>query len=248
MRRASRTLRAIGPKQVRVGQPASQGCVGTAPCVGLWPTRPQNAAGMRIEPPVSEPSESGPSRAATAAPAPPDEPPGVRSRFHGFDVRPYSADSVVPQKQNSGFVVLAKITAPAASRRSTGAHERSGTKPRSASRAVGRLHACQPRDVLDRERHAQEAAARAVRPRPVGRHGPLPRAVVEPVAERVQRPGEAVGPCEHGLQRLDGRELAAVERGDEVRRVEQRRIAHELAHVAGAITRASPSSTSVSPT
>ena len=71
-----------------VGQPASQGCAGTAPCVGLCPTRPQKAAGMRIEPPVSEPSASGPSRAATAAPAPPDEPPGVRSRFQGFAVRP----------------------------------------------------------------------------------------------------------------------------------------------------------------
>ena len=41
---------------------------------------------------------------------------------------------------------------------------------------------------------------------------------------------------------------APVRPGDEVGRVEQRRVVHELAHGAGAITRASPSSTSVSPT
>ena len=172
----------------------------------------------------------------------------MRSRFQGFDVRPYSADSVAPQKQNSGLVVLAKITAPAASRRSTGADERSGTKPRSATRAVRGLHALEPRDVLDGQRHAQQAAAGAGRAGPVGRCRLLAGAIVEPVAEGVQRPGEPVGARQHGLQRLGRRELAAVERGDEVGRVEQRRIVDELAHVAGAITRASPSSTSVSPT
>ena len=48
------------------------------------PTTPQNAAGWRIEPPVSEPSENKTSPAATAAADPPDEPPGTVSRFHGF--------------------------------------------------------------------------------------------------------------------------------------------------------------------
>jgi len=38
---------------------------------------PQNAAGMRIEPPVSLPSEASPSEAATAAAEPPDDPPGM---------------------------------------------------------------------------------------------------------------------------------------------------------------------------
>ena len=39
---------------------------------------PQNAAGIRTEPPPSVPSASCPSPAATAAEAPPLDPPGVR--------------------------------------------------------------------------------------------------------------------------------------------------------------------------
>ena len=44
----------------------------------LQPTTPHSAAGWRIEPPVSVPSESGASPAATAAAEPPLEPPGTR--------------------------------------------------------------------------------------------------------------------------------------------------------------------------
>ena len=44
------------------------------------------AAGWRIEPPVSVPSASGASHAATAAAEPPLEPPGMRSRSHGLRV------------------------------------------------------------------------------------------------------------------------------------------------------------------
>ena len=39
---------------------------------------PQSEAGMRIEPPVSEPSAPGASPAATATPEPDDEPPAMR--------------------------------------------------------------------------------------------------------------------------------------------------------------------------
>ena len=45
---------------------------------------PQNDAGPRIEPPVSEPSEAGTRPAASAAPEPLDEPPVKCSRFHGL--------------------------------------------------------------------------------------------------------------------------------------------------------------------
>ena len=41
--------------------PRAHGSRGTSPNVGLKPTTPQNAAGMRIEPPPSPPSASGPS-------------------------------------------------------------------------------------------------------------------------------------------------------------------------------------------
>src|SRR6267143_775955 len=40
----------------------------TSPNVGLWPMIPQNAAGMRMEPPWSPPNEMSTSPAATAAP------------------------------------------------------------------------------------------------------------------------------------------------------------------------------------
>ena len=50
------------------------------------PTRPQCAAGMRIEPPPSLPRASGQIPAATAAPEPALEPPGVQPRFQGLRV------------------------------------------------------------------------------------------------------------------------------------------------------------------
>jgi hypothetical protein len=56
----------------------------TNPYVGFIPTTPQNAAGCLIEPPVSEPSANTDIPAATEAAAPPLEPPGTLSVFHGF--------------------------------------------------------------------------------------------------------------------------------------------------------------------
>ena len=47
---------------------------------------PHRLAGWRIEPPVSVPSASGASPAATAAAEPPLEPPGMRSRSQGLRV------------------------------------------------------------------------------------------------------------------------------------------------------------------
>ena len=45
------------------------------PTVVFNPVTPQKCAGIRIEPPVSEPSAAKVSRAATAEPEPDDEPP-----------------------------------------------------------------------------------------------------------------------------------------------------------------------------
>src|SRR5687767_7071739 len=58
------------------------------PAVGLMPASPQKAAGMRIDPPPSVAVAMGASPAAIEAAEPPDEPPGDRSRFHGFLVAP----------------------------------------------------------------------------------------------------------------------------------------------------------------
>src|SRR5262245_19255834 len=72
---------------------------------------------MRIEPPPSEPWATGPSPAATADPAPPEEAPEVRSSFHGFrqggPIR-LSQQSLWPKW---GVLVLPRSTPPVALRR-----------------------------------------------------------------------------------------------------------------------------------
>ena len=80
-----------------------------------------------MEPPPSVPTASGPSPAATAAPAPPLDPPGVSARFQGFRVIPKSGLSVTPLWPNSGVLVLPRMTPPAPFRRSTTTASSSGT-------------------------------------------------------------------------------------------------------------------------
>ncbi len=88
---------------------------------------PQKAEGMRMEPAPSVPTASGPIPEATAAAAPPEEPPEVMAGFHGLRVMPVSGLSVVPLMPNSGVFVLPKSTAPASrSRAVTGASTSQG--------------------------------------------------------------------------------------------------------------------------
>ena len=77
-------MRVIGPLWERAFQRSALGQYGTRPSEGFIPKMPQSADGMRIEPEPSEPWATGPSPAATAEPAPPEDAPEVRSRFHGF--------------------------------------------------------------------------------------------------------------------------------------------------------------------
>ncbi len=86
---------------------------------GLRPTSPQHAAGMRIDPPPSLACAIGTTPAATRAAAPPEEPPGVRSRAHGFLHGPKRRGSVVAVSPNSGVALLPRLTSPAASRART---------------------------------------------------------------------------------------------------------------------------------
>ncbi len=86
---------------------------------GLRPTRPQQAAGMRVDPPPSLPCASGTIPEATAAALPPEEPPGVRSRSHGLRVGPNSLASLTGRIPYSGSVVVPTITKPASRRRRT---------------------------------------------------------------------------------------------------------------------------------
>ncbi len=76
---ASSTVRAIGPT-TESGISISGGNAGTRPKLGLRPKTLVDDAGIRIEPAPSLPTASGPKPSASAADAPPDEPPGVLVR------------------------------------------------------------------------------------------------------------------------------------------------------------------------
>ncbi len=95
----------------------SSGAAEMRPRAGLSPTSPQQAAGIRIEPPPSLPCATGTIPAATAAAEPPEEPPGVRSRSQGLRVGPKMRASVVGRIPYSGSVVEPTITNPASRRR-----------------------------------------------------------------------------------------------------------------------------------
>src|SRR5208283_4544209 len=91
----------------------------TRPYVGLKPTRLQNAAGSRIEPPVSLPIPIAASQAATDAAEPPLEPPGTRVRSYGFFVTPSAEFSHELPIANSSMFALPIGTQPASSKRCT---------------------------------------------------------------------------------------------------------------------------------
>ncbi len=72
----SRTLRVTTWPAVEPAQPSAEvGPWEIRPRVGLRPTNPHSDAGMRIEPPPSVAWATGMIPAATAAAAPPDDPP-----------------------------------------------------------------------------------------------------------------------------------------------------------------------------
>jgi hypothetical protein len=83
----SRTLRVT---QNAVLSPVSSrsGPIVIRPCEGFSPTSPQHDAGIRIDPPPSLAWAAGTMPAATAAAAPPLEPPGLWSVSHGLRVGP----------------------------------------------------------------------------------------------------------------------------------------------------------------
>ena len=80
----SSIVQVSGPVWSSVQQLGRQCARLTRPKVALRPCSPQAAAGRRIEPPVSEPSENIASPAGTEAPAPVEEPPVKRSRSQGL--------------------------------------------------------------------------------------------------------------------------------------------------------------------
>src|SRR5580658_5706467 len=103
MAAASATVRVRAPW---VDMPCQPGTVAaTRPRLGLRPTRPQQEAGIRMEPPPSLAWAAGNMPAATADPAPPLEPPGVCAGSHGLRVTPKRSFSVTVIEPNSGVLV-----------------------------------------------------------------------------------------------------------------------------------------------
>ena len=119
MSAASAAERVMGPTWAMVPKAPAGNC-GTRPNVGFRPNTPVNADGTRMEPPPSVPRDSGPMPAATAAVAPPQLPPGVRSGFQGLRVMPVSGLSVTVFQWNSEVFVFPRRTAPCSRRRATG--------------------------------------------------------------------------------------------------------------------------------
>jgi hypothetical protein len=79
----------------------------TRPKLGRIPTMPQKLAGLRSEPPMSEPCASHAVPLASAAAAPPEEPAAERLRSHGLRVAPNTSLKVLPPAPNSGVLDLA---------------------------------------------------------------------------------------------------------------------------------------------
>jgi hypothetical protein len=90
----SATVRVMGPMCSRDSQLETPGYrssrhpgySGTRPIDAFMPNNPQWADGIRTDPPPSLPTAMGPIPAATAAPEPALDPPGVIAGFHGLRV------------------------------------------------------------------------------------------------------------------------------------------------------------------
>ena len=91
----------------------------TMPGDGRKPTTPQNEAGLRNEPPVSEPVQTGSMSVASATAEPPDEPPALSIGLNGLPVAPHTGLRLFEPAPNSGTLVLPTTTAPAARTRPT---------------------------------------------------------------------------------------------------------------------------------
>src|ERR1700692_4710511 len=103
----SSTLRAIGPCTPRLRSILAAGVCATRPMLGRIPTMPQKLAGLRSEPPMSEPWASHALPEARAAAAPPDEPAADRDKSQGLRVAPNTSLKVLAPAPNSGVFDLA---------------------------------------------------------------------------------------------------------------------------------------------
>jgi hypothetical protein len=99
------------------------------PCVAFSAATPVKAAGPRTEIMTSLPMPIGDMPAASAADSSPNEPSGVRSRFHGLLVRPVTRLLLSVQAENSGRLPFLSGIPPTALKRATAVASLSGMLP-----------------------------------------------------------------------------------------------------------------------
>ncbi len=166
------------------------------PWLGFRPTSPQHEAGMRMEPPPSLACANGTMPLATAAAAPPLDPPGERLVSHGLWVAPQASGSVVGTLPSSGLLVRPAITKPAvavaADQSGVGVRDHLLVLERDVAVADG-LTGIAGEQVFDEERHATE--------RPVGQLSP---GCVAGMVEPADHHG-----VEHGVDALDALDAAS---------------------------------------
>src|SRR5262249_37681547 len=90
------------------------------PRLGFSPNRPQQLAGMRIEPPPSFACATGTMPVATAHAEPPLEPPEPRVRSYGFRVGGHASGSAAGTMPSSLVLDLPTMTNPARLSAATG--------------------------------------------------------------------------------------------------------------------------------
>ena len=159
----SSTLRAIGPCTPRLRSIVAAGVCATRPMLGRMPTTPQKLAGLRSEPPMSEPCASQAMPVASATAAPPEEPAAERDSVPGIARR---AEHLVEgvgagaefRRVRFGVdhpaIVFEMLDQKIGARGDVVLVDR---------RALRGQHALDIGEVLDRHRHAREQAALAGR-------------------------------------------------------------------------------------
>ena len=110
------TVVAIGPIVSRPGASGHTPSSDMRPWVVFRPAMPQQAAGTRTEPPVSEPSATSASPAATAVAEPLEDPPGMSPGSSGFTGVPNHGLEPIGSMASSWRFVLPTNRAPAARR------------------------------------------------------------------------------------------------------------------------------------
>ena len=174
---------------------------------------------MRIDPPPSLACAIGNMPPATAAAAPPLEPPGVRSVSHGLRLMPkrlFSAAVITPK---AGVLVRAQSTKPASTKRVDDQLAALARALGRAVRAVRNRPAGDRRQVLDRHRHAEKRRGVVAVGQPaVGLGRGRARLLVVAPGDAFSVGLSSSTACEAGVEQLDRGDLARAQRGGELQR------------------------------